>query len=281
MNEFRLALRLGWGTLRSRPTLSLLAIALLALSTAIIGGISGTAYLLEHLQSEFLRALTVELELTDGSKQAQDNVMRMVEAWPGLEFAQYVSPDITLAEMQKETGDDLLALFGYNPFPPIVRVRFGSTSLQVLDSLTDAARGWPDVRGVFYPRRLWSDLGRLVQRMKHEFGPLLGIASLAALVLVGLSLRAQIRYRTATWEFLQLLGMSDRTFGLVLLVQELLIGAAAGFGAVCLLGLLTWFYTWLFLRVVAFPFWFYLLVCLASVSLSLIAGLFSPRRFRP
>ncbi|MBI5060597.1 hypothetical protein HZB60_12560 [candidate division KSB1 bacterium] len=280
MSEFRLALKLGWGTLRSRPTLTLLAIALLSLSTAMLGGIAGTAFLLERLQSEFLRALTVEIELADGSRTAQDHVMRGVESWPGLEFVQYVPPDITLAEMQRETGDDLLALFGYNPFPPIVRVRFGAATLDLLDSLTTSAKSWPDVRGVFYPRRLWSDLGRMVQRLRGEFGPLLGVLSLVALGLVGLCLRAQIRYRAATWEFLQLIGLSDRTFGLILLVQELAIGVAAGSSAIFLLKVLTWFYTWLFLRSVGFPVWFYLLCLITAVSLSLIAGLVSPRRFR-
>jgi cell division protein FtsX len=280
MSELQLALRVGWGTLRSRPTLTLLAISLLSLSTAVIAGIAGTAFLLERMQSEFLRALTVEIELVDEAKETQDRVMMAVESWPGTEFVQYVGPDVTLAEMQKETGDDLLALFGYNPFPPIVRVRFGAATLDVLDSLTHAAQTWPGVRGVFYPRRLWSDLGRIVQRMRSEFGPLLGLLSIVALGLVGLCLRAQVRYRAATWDFLQLIGLSDRTFGMVLLVQELAVGICAGAAAMVLMSLLSWFYSWLFLRTVEFPLWYYFLVMLTAISLALVAGLFSPRRFR-
>jgi cell division protein FtsX len=279
MNALRLAFQLAMGTLRSRPTLTILAVLLLAFGTAIMGGLLGSIYLLRSLQNEFVSALSVELELTSDTDTFRSSVMSRCEAWPSAEFVQYVPPEAALHEVQRETGEDLLALFGANPFPALVRVRFGEVNLKTLDSLTAAARRWPEVAEVSYPRRLWSDLQRIADRFQGSLGLIAAAITLLVLILVGLCLRAQIRNRSAQWEFLLLCGMHPREIFLSRIVQEVLIGLLSGLTAGGILYGLTMGYSWLMFRGIALPFWFYGAEVFLAVMLSLLAGFLSPRRF--
>ncbi|MBU0508276.1 permease-like cell division protein FtsX [bacterium] len=279
MLNLGLAWRLGLGLLRSRPTLTILAVGLLALGTALIGGLFGTMYLLRNLQTQFLTALTIEIELTYDTEPARTRVMAMAETWPDVEFVQYVPPETVLREVEAETGEDLSALFDVNPFPACVRVRFGHAELRTLDSLGEAAERMPEVSQVVFPRTLWTDLERLGSRVQGGFGWIAALAVLVAIVLVGFCLRAQVRIHQATWEFLAVMGTSRRTFDLTLFIQEILIGAFGGLLACAGLVLLTSAYTLLLLRPISFPFWFHLTVWLTAILLAIIAGLVSPRRF--
>jgi len=279
VSEFRLALRLGHGTLRSRPTLTLLGIVLLALGSFLMGGMTGTVYLLKGIQAEFLTALTVEIELTDQSESLRTRIYERTEIWPGAEFVQYVSPEATLREVEREMNEDVAELFGTNPFPPIIRVRFGETTLPTLDSLTREAESWAGVAGVIYPRQLWNRLEELMRSIQGSSGISAVALGIIAIILLGLCLRAQIRYRAGTWELVGLLGMSERTMGIALLVQEVVIGICGGLVACGMLYLLTVVLGWLLLHNVLLPTWYYGSVWLGSIALSVLAGALSPRGF--
>jgi cell division protein FtsX len=276
--NLRLAIRLGWGTLRSRLALSVLAVILLSVGAAGIAGVSGTVYLLHDLERNFLSALSVELELTDDAEATRSGVMSRAEKWPSAEFVQFISPDQTMREIQRETGEDLRSLFGSNPFPALVRVRFGHTTLPVVDSLTASAKSWPGVAQVVYPRRLWSDVDRFIERFRGNLGIAAGGFVLVILVLVGLCIHAQVRNRAATWEFLTLSGASTGTLRLSVFVQGAFIGLVAGLIACGILYALMAAYSWLFIRPVNLPLLFYAAGWLASVILGIIAGVFSARR---
>jgi cell division protein FtsX len=273
-----LALRLGWSTLRSRPTLTVLAILLLGLGTGLLGALVGTTKLLHDLQTNYLSALTLEVELQDESAALREQIMGRLETWPGLSSLQFVGKEQVLAELQRETTDDLLRLFGFNPFPALIRVQFTHTNLSVLDSLSAAVRTEPGVRAVTYPRELWTKTSNLMSRLQGDVGLFAVVLALLSVGLVGLCMRAQVRNRASTWELLSLLGLSDRSFGHALLVQELCIGVGAGLLACALLWSLSVLFSWVFIRAVSFDFWFYVLIVLAAISLALLAGLFTPRR---
>lgn len=273
-----LALRLGFGLLRSRPTLSILAVGLVALASAALGGLYGTVYLLRSLQSQFITALTVEIELAHDTNEAQVRVMSAAETWPDAEFVQYVSADEVMREVEAETGENLSELFGTNPFPAFIRVRFGHADLSTLDSLARSAEALPDVARVVFPRTLWTDLERLALRVRGQFGWIGGLIALLSMGLIGFCLRAQVRNLRATWEFLAILGMSHRTLSLTLLVQRFIVGTLGGLLACGVLVLLTTAYSLFLLRPVAFPLWFHVTIWLIALALTLLAGLLSPRR---
>jgi len=279
MSTLPLSFSLGFGTLRSRPTLTVLAALLLALGTSILGVLFGAVFLLGSLQAQFATVLTLELELIHDAEATRAAVMSRAEAWPAVESVQYVPPDVTLREIEKETGEDLQKLFGANPFPPMVRVRFGRLSLQTLDSLAASACRWPEVADVAYPRAAWSSVDKLSARLQGGFGTGAAVLTLLILVLVGLCLRAQVRNRADTWELLLLIGSSPRTIRLALFVQQLAVGLLGGLLACGLLTGLGLFLRWLSLRPVEVPLWFHFCALLAAMLFSILAGQLSPRRF--
>ena len=276
--NFRLAFSLGWGTVRARTALTVLAVILLSLGAAVAGGIWGTVYLLHDLQQEFLSALSVELELVSDSDAARATVTSRASTWPSVEFVQYITPDETLRDIQQETGEDLQSLFGANPFPAIVRVRFGRTTLRTVDSITAAARNWPEVAQIVYPRRLWSDADRFISRFQGGLGAGAAAFVILAALLAGLCIRAQVRNRTAVWEFLRLCGASARTLRLSVLIHSGLCGIIAGLGSCGLLYGLTATYGWLFLHEASLPIPLYLAAWFSALALSILAGMFSVRK---
>jgi len=277
--KFPLAYKLGIGTLRSRPTLTILAVFLLALGTSVLSGLLCSAYLLHAMQTKLLAALTVELEMASDADSARAQVMARVERWPGAEFVQFVTPDVTLGEIERETGENLRDLFGTNPFPALVRVRFRPTTLHMMDSLASVARGWPEVSAVSYPRRLWSELQILATRLESGLGVSAIIFVVLVIIAVGFCLRAQMRNRSATWDFLALIGMPQHVIRQSLLVQEALIGVAGGLIACGILAVAASAVEWLLLGDLRLPFWFYPCTAVLAIALAYVAGIFSPRRF--
>jgi cell division protein FtsX len=279
MSTTRVSISLGLGTSRSRPTLTILAALLLALGTTLLCVLFGMVFLLQSLRTQFASVLTVELELIQDADSTRSEVMSRAEAWPSVESVQYVPPEVTLREIEKETGEDLQKLFGTNPFPPMIRVRFGNLSLETLDSLAGAARQWPQVADVAYPRATWSSVDKLSARLQGSFGTGAAGIALAILILVGLCLRAQVRNRADTWDFLLLIGSSPRTIRMALFVQQLAVGLLGGLLTCALLTGLALFVRWLSLRPVGVPLWFYVCAVLLAILLSILAGQLSPRRF--
>ncbi|RPH93840.1 hypothetical protein EHM69_09130 [candidate division KSB1 bacterium] len=279
MNYFQLALKLGWSTLRSRPTLTALAVLLLALGTCILGVVFGALILIGSMESEIVSALTVELELAQDSETARHAVMERAEGLPGVESVQFIPAEVTLREIEKETGEDLTRLFGANPFPPLVRVHFAGININSLDSMASAAKSWPEVTNVVYPRALWSDIQRTGSRIQGMVGWSAAVLAFVVFVLVGLCLRAQVRNRAETWEFLILSGISSGIINLSLLVQEVLVGLLGGVVACGFVAGLAAVASWLSLREVSLPAWFYLFICGIAILFSVIAGLLSPRKF--
>jgi len=264
---------------RSRRTLSLLAVILTAAGTAVLGVLLALVYLLNRFESDFLTPLTVEIELTGEAESVRAPIMAQAQAWPAAEFVQFVPPEATLRDLERETGEDLLTLFGTNPFPPIVRVRFSRANAALVDSLATSAKTWSGVSDVVYPKRLWQEIEDLRSKLRGRLGLSAALFSLAVIVLVGLCFRAQIRNRAATWEFLLLSGVSSQTVGMSLLVQELVVGLIAAAVAVLILYGAAALASWLLLQQLVLPLWVYASTCLIALVITVLAGVLSPRRF--
>lgn len=269
-----LILRIGFGLLRSRPTLAVLAVLLLALSSAMISGLSGTAYLLRSVERGLMESLEMELELVDESEATRAGVLSRLQKWPGVQRVRYVSPEEILTEIEATTGEKLRDLFGTNPFPGVMRVRISSTERDQLDSRAAEARNWPQVSAVAYPRNLWQDLERL-QRTVRRYSLRIALATaLTALLLTGLCFRAQIRSRADEWRLLQHFGMSRRALIVSQVVQAGVTGVIGGALANVLVASVASVYQYLLLTSeVRFPTNTYLQASAVALGIALAAGL--------
>ncbi len=275
MSRFGFSLRLGLGLLRSRPTLTLLAVLLLTLGVSVLSVIGAARYLLHTAQVEVLAAPTLELELASSDPRIYAEIMSRVEEWPSVTGVSYLSPEQVLSEIQVVAGDSVGAMLGSNPFPPLLRVRCSETNKTKLDSLISVARQWPEVTAVVFPRQVWDDLAKLASKLDRWLWlaalPLL----MLTLVLAALCLRAQVRNRATTWEFLSLLGLSRSSISMALLTQQIIIGILAGLFTASVVWGATYAFQWLLLRDLALPPLFLLAAISSPILLALLAGLAS------
>ena len=272
--------RLGWDTLRSRPALTLLAILLLTFGISVVSIMVAARHILSTARGELLAASSVELELAGDNPELYAEVMARVEEWPGVASVSYLSQDQVLAEIEAESGDSLLAVLGANPFPAIVRVQFEAQNIGVMDSLLTVARAWPEVTAAVFPNQIWQDINALADRVNRWLWQGAIPIFIIMLVLVALCLRAQIVNRSATWEFLALLGMSRASLRAVVVTQQALIGIAAGSFTCAFLWLAKQGAEWLLLREVSLPVPFYVLTIVLPLMSAFFAGLAS-RPTRP
>ena len=273
MKRLRFHVSQGLQTLRSRPGLSVLAVALLTFSLGLCATVFGTLLTLQDVRQNLLENLTASVELQrDVTDKRQAQITTVIKRWPGVAGVTYISPDSLLRFHSNEVGENLQDIFGGNPFPPELHIRFADISYQHIDSLIAKAARWEGVTDIIYPRELWERLDTFIARLRG--GALIGAVMilLASLVLIWLVLRAQFAGRREEWRLLLLLGMTPAGLRTIALVQAVTVGAIAG----VLTGLGMWAlhyaYTIVFLDQISLPTGFYPLILLAGIVLTLLVG---------
>lgn len=263
----------GWKTLWLRPGLSLLAGLLLAFALWLCAALLGTLLLLEDLRRDLLANLATDIELChDVTDERKTHVADLAKKWPGVAEVHYISPDSALRVYSAEVGEDLDDLFGGNPFPPVLRVRFEGISHLWMDSLAAKACQWEGVIGVVYPREIWQRIDQLAGRIRGSFGfGALGLF-LVSLMMVTLALRAQFMARRKEWRLLTLLGMGPSGLRLIAQVHAALIGAVSGALAVGGVWVLLFLYHLAFLEKLALPVWFYAVILLGGIAFMIPIG---------
>lgn len=273
---FRLLASLALRTLVSRPTLTLLALILLTLSATLVATIAGSLHFLGSLRGSLLSDLSVEIELlSDSTKQ---DVLARLNALSDVQASSYLAPSEVLAEVERETGETVRDLLQENPFPPLVRVKLRAPTIVQLDRFVTDAKTWPGVLDASYPKGLWERLDQLAASVRGNFGIVAGLIALLAWALVGLSLRAMLRYRQAKWELLLQLGLHPRDFTWIKLILEAVLGlVAGGLAALALLGL-SILAGWVLLQPIAIPLWLFGATAGGAVALALLTGVWIPAR---
>ncbi len=256
----------GWRTLWLRPGLSLLAGLLLAFALWLCAALLGTLLLLKDLRRDLLASLATDIELCqDVTDEEKTHIASLLKKWPGAAEVAYISPDSALQLYSAEVGENLHDLFGGNPFPPVLRVRFEGVSHSWMDSLAVQAGQWKGVVGVVYPREIWLRFDRIAGRIRGSLGfGALGFF-LVSLWMVALALRAQFMARRKEWRLLTLLGMASGGLRRIAQVHSVLVGAVAGVLAVVGVWMLLFLYHLAFLEKLSLPAWFYMTIILAGV----------------
>jgi cell division protein FtsX len=262
--------------LASRPTLTLLALILLTLSATLIASIAGSLYFLSSLRGSLLSDLAVEIELTsDSTKQ---DVYQKLSARRDVQSSLYLTPSEVLHEIERETGESVRDLLQENPFPPLIRVKLRAPTLAQLDVFVADVKAWPGVLDASYPKRLWERLDQLAVSLRGKFGMLAGLFALLAWSLVGLTLRAMLRYRQATWELLLQLGLHPRDLSWIKLMMEIALGLLAGVVSALALYGLAILAGWALLQPVEVPYYLLGATVGGAVALAVLAGLWIPSR---
>jgi len=267
-----LVFRLAWQTLVARPTLALLAVLLLALSTALLYGLIVSVNVIVSLRGSLLSDLSVEIELSTQGDSLQNSLVDELEARPDVLSVQSLSPREVLEEVERELGESLTNILTDNPFPPILRVKLREPTLESLDTFLTEISDRPGVLQAVYPRDLWLRLEEWIAALRGRIAFVVGAFSLLGWILVGLSLRAILKNRRTAWQLLILLGIQPRDLELTQLLLEICLGVFAGLIAAVVIqgGLIL--ASWFLLGPIETPTNWILISVTISTGLVILAG---------
>lgn len=281
MKRIAFHFRQGWQTLRARPGLSILAVILLAFTLWLCAGLLGTLLLLHDIRRDLMRNLATYIELhTDITDMQKTRITSLVKRWPDVAEVSYISPDSALRLHSAEVGEDLQNIFGGNPFPAVICVRFDGISNDRVDSLAVQAARWEGVADVVYPREIWQRLEELTGRIQGRIGITALVLLLISLLMVTLVLRAQFTGRRKEWRLLLLLGMGHGGLQIIAQVQAALVGISAGILAAVGVKVLVFVYYLALLERMYLPVWFYAVIVLAGIAFTIPIGLFASHKVK-
>lgn len=275
-----LLFRLAWRTLLARPTLALLAILLLSISTALLFGLYASVNVLSSLRGSLLNEIAIEIELSDFSDSTRTEMESLLKQRPDVLSIQSLSAREVLDEVERELGESLREVLTENPFPPIVRVKLKSPSPAAVEQFLGDVSQWPGVLQVVYPHDLWQKFENWIAALRGRTGYFAGALALAGWALVGLSLRAILRNRRPAWHLLLLLGLRPRELEIVQLVMELVIGTVAGLIAAALIHFGWTVSQWLLSTPLPAPTAYVPGSLAVAICLAVLAGIWAPRAAR-
>jgi cell division protein FtsX len=275
-----LLFRLSWQTLIARPTLALLAVLLLAISTSLLAGLMISVNTISSLKGSLLNEMSIEIELAEANDSLQTAYAEELRARPDILSVESFSPREVLDEIEQELGESLRDILSENPFPPVLRVKLRAPTRESLDRFVEEISNRPGVVLAVYPRDLWERLDLWIADLRGKTAYMIGALALLGWILVGLSLRAILKNRATAWQLMLRLGIRPRDLEVVQLLIELVLGLFAGLMAVLTLRFGMIFLVWLFQTPIPAPSGWVLLTLGCAIALSILAGLWAPRPAR-
>lgn len=224
----RLLLKLTWRSMLARPTLTVLAILLLAVSTALLYGLFVSVKALSAVKSSLIENLAIEIELSNPSDSTRLAMESRLRQRPDVLDVKSLSARDVLDEVELELGESLSDVLTENPFPPILRVKLLAPNPHLSKLFVEEVAAWPGVLRVVYPRDLWAKFDNWIASLKGRIGYLSLLFALFGWVLGGLSLRAILRNRRSAWQLFLLLGLRTRDLLIVQLLLAVTLGLLGG-----------------------------------------------------
>lgn len=272
-----LLFRLTWRTIVARPTLAVLAIMLLAITTALLYGLIVSASVISSLRGSLINELAVEIELADYSDSTRIVFEETLQRRPDVLTVKSLSARDVLQEVEFELGESLRDILTDNPFPPILRVKLRNPSPERIDLFADEVSAWPGVLQAVYPRDLWRKFDAWMEALRGRVAYFVGMLAIIGWGLVGLSLRAILKNRRSAWKLLTMLGIKPRDLEWVQLLMELVLGLLAGALAVCIIHLGIIAAGWLLVSPIEPPTAWVFGCIGTALLLAVLAGVWAPR----
>lgn len=272
-----LLFRLTWRTISARPTLAVLAILLLAMTTAMLYGLIVSASVISSLRGSLINELAVEIELADYTDSTRFTLAETLRQRPEVLSVKSLSARDVLEEAEQELGESLRDVLSDNPFPPILRVKLRKPTPEQIELFVDEVATWPGVLRAVYPRDLWRKFDAWMAALRGRAALIIGALAVLGWLLVGLSLRAILKNRRSAWKLLTMLGIKPRDLEFVQLMIEIVLGLLAGVLAVGLIHLGLVAAEWLLLSSIEPPSGWVLGCFGTSLLLSVLAGIWTPR----
>ncbi len=218
----------GFGRTRFAALTSTTALVVALVLIGMVGLLAWQGQRVAEAVQQRVGEVQVYLEPADTAAVAL--VQRRIEGLPGVGAVEFVSQEEAAREFQAAFGEEA-ALFDEGMFlPASFRVRFQGVyaSADSLAVIQEAVQRWPKVDEVVYERTLVENVTRNV-RLYSLVGLAVGtLVILAALLLVGNTIRLSIYARRLLIRTMKLVGATDGFIRRPFLVEGVVQGLAAG-----------------------------------------------------
>ena len=223
--------------LRASPTTTSVAVLTIAAALVLVGGFALVVENMQGVLGRFGRALHVTAYLEEGATPEELAVLADRAATvEGVERVEIVSKREALERFRRSIGGaGLLKGLEENPLPACLEITLLAEhrTPEGLAILTEALTGLPGIDELAHGREWVETYARVTSLLRFAGWGLGAVLSLAALMIVGNTIRLAVYAREDEMEILDLVGAS-RTFVRVPFVLEGTLQGAAG-GALALL----------------------------------------------
>jgi len=230
------------GRLAKRPVASALTLTVLSLALTLpllfwllldnVRSLSGSV--------EDARAVSAFLK-PDLDATAIDAEAKRVRERPDVAAVEVKTPEQGLTEFRSRSGfADALAVLHYNPLPAVLVIALKASAGEAAPALVEELRRDPAVDLVQYDAQWRQRLNAIVATVARGAGVVALLLALAALLVIGNTVRLDIQGRRDEIGVMQLLGASDGFVRRPFLYTGFWYGLLAGVMALILIGLVEW-----------------------------------------
>ncbi|MCU0649504.1 MAG: ABC transporter permease [Gemmatimonadaceae bacterium] len=226
----RLALREAMLGFRRAPLLSVLGIVTIAFSLFSVGVFALVALNVRDAIRAIEDRVEIRAYLTAGTEDDQVAIaVSDLESQPGVAKATYVSPDQALERAKKEFvafGDE----FEDAVLPGSIELRLkeGFRDPQAVDKVATLLKAYPFIDDVRYGREWIEKIYRLRSVAAAVGGGLGVVFALAAVIIIGATIRMEVLARAREIKIMQLVGATDGFIRSPFLIEGCLKGLAGG-----------------------------------------------------
>jgi len=233
----RLALREVWTAFRRAPGLGVLSVFTIAFSLFAVGLFGLVAYNTRLALERLEERVEIRAYVTEGTERdAVAAAVGDVRAFPEVASVTFVSPEDALTRARTEMAE-FRDVFEPDALPASMEVRLkpGMRDPDMVKSVATRMAGYTFVDDVRYGEE-WVQKFYSVRRAATAAGVILGIAfALAALIIIGSTIRTSVLARAREIGIMRLVGATDAFIRAPFLIDGLLKGLIGGMLAVALM----------------------------------------------
>jgi cell division transport system permease protein len=145
------------------------------------------------------------------SRESERNTLKIVRAYQGVQFANFISPKQGLQTLEEQTGmTDVSALLDKNPLPAVIEVHPEDIQSVALKKLFESLK---NIEGVSFAKidMQWLErLDSMIKIAEHLSSALQLLFGLAVLLVVGNTIRLAVQNRHKEIEVLKLIGATNQ-----------------------------------------------------------------------
>jgi len=225
-----LILREAIAALRRTPIMSVMTSIVIAVSLGLCGIFAMLTKRANDSLEEFRAKLIVEAFFNPSvsSEEAEQLTNTKTKSLPEITSSKFISKEDALSDYEKNSGEDVQGILGYNPLPASVRMTFdnlSSAKAKVIHSQLLAIDGMKDVR---YDEKSLVALEKRSQTL-YLLALALGVVLLlVSLTIVISTIRLAIEARHDTIHAMQLLGAGRSTVILPYIIEGGFAGIIGG-----------------------------------------------------